>query len=107
MLIANVLRHFDEETNRGLLQRAAHSLRPGGVLIVLDVVRPIIASQSNQVEALLDFYFGAASGAGLWTLEQVRSWVADAGLQLMPPITMRLLPCCKMQMGRKVLRRIF
>jgi SAM-dependent methyltransferase len=103
VLIANVLHHFDEGTNRGLLQRAAHSLRPGGVVIVLDAVRPIIASQSNQVEALLDLYFGAASGAGLWTLDQVRSWVKDAGLQLMPPITMRLLPCCKMQMGRKLL----
>jgi SAM-dependent methyltransferase len=103
VLIANVLHHFDEETNRDLLQRAAHSLRPGGVVIVLDVVRPMIASQSNQVEALLDLYFGAASAAGLWTLEQVRSWVQDAGLQLVPPITMRLLPCCKMQVGRKVL----
>jgi SAM-dependent methyltransferase len=102
VLIANVLHHFDERTNRDLLQRAAHSLRPGGVVIVLDAVRPIIASKSNQVEALLDLYFGAASGAGLWTLEQVRSWVQDAGLQLMLPITMRLLPCCKMQVGRKM-----
>jgi SAM-dependent methyltransferase len=102
VLIANVLHHFDERTSRDLLHRAAHSLRPGGVVIVLDAIRPIVTSQSNQLEALLDLYFGAASGAGLWTLEQVRSWVEEAGLQLMSPIAMRLLPCCKMQVGRKV-----
>ncbi len=101
VLIANVFHHFDEETNRQLVGRAAKALRPGGIVIAVDAVRPAVIEQSEQVESLLDFYFGAASGAGLWTIEQLRSWQQSAGLELLFPVTMRLLPSCKMQVGRK------
>jgi SAM-dependent methyltransferase len=101
VLIANVLHHFDEVTNKALLERAARSLRPGGIVIVVDLVRPCSASKSQELEALLDLYFGVASGAGLWTIEHLRTWLEDAGLRLTAPITMRLLPCCKMQVGKK------
>jgi SAM-dependent methyltransferase len=101
VLIANVFHHFDEGTNRELVRRAAETLRPGGIVIAVDAVRPAEIEQSEQVEALLDFYFGAASGAGLWTIEQLRSWQQSAGLELLSPATMRFLPSCKMQVGRK------
>jgi SAM-dependent methyltransferase len=101
VLIANVFHHFDEKTNRELVRRAAKTLRPGGIVIAVDAVRPAAIEQSEQVESLLDFYFGAASGAGLWTIEQLRSWQQSAGLELLFPVTMRLLPSCKMQVGRK------
>jgi SAM-dependent methyltransferase len=102
VLLANVLHHFDEATNRDLLQRAARSLRPGGMVIALDAVRPAAIARSEQLEALFDLYFGATSGAGLWTIEQLRLWQQDAGLQPMPPITLRLLPFCKMQAALKI-----
>lgn len=101
VLIANVFHHFDEATNRDLVDRAAKTLRPGGIVIAVEVVRPAAIEQSEQIESLLDFYFGAASGAGLWTIEQLRSWQQSAGLELLSPRTMRLLPDCKMQVGRK------
>jgi SAM-dependent methyltransferase len=101
VLIANVFHHFDEASNRDLVQRAAKALRPGGIAIAIDAVRPAAIERSEQIESLLDFYFGAASGAGLWTIEQLRSWQESAGLELLAPVTMRLVPCCKMQVGRK------
>jgi SAM-dependent methyltransferase len=101
VLIANVFHHFDEPTNLNLVRRAADALRPGGIVIAVDAVRPRSLESSGQVESLLDLYFGAASGAGLWTLEQLRSWQQSAGLELLSPSTMRLLPCFKMQVGRK------
>ena len=101
VLIANVFHHFDESINCDLIHRAAKALRPGGIVIALDAVRPAIIEESEQIESLLDLYFGAASGVGLWTIEQLRCWQKSAGLELLSPVTMRLLPCCKMQVGRK------
>jgi len=104
VLIANVLHHFEEEVNRDLVRRVAKVLRPGGILIAVDAVRPGGLEKSGQVESLLDLYFGAASGAGLWTIEHLRSWQRSAGLEPLPPVTMRLLPCCRVQVGRKSIR---
>jgi SAM-dependent methyltransferase len=101
VLLANVLHHFDQETNRLLIQRACHALRPGGLLIVLDIVRAQPTQQPEQLEALLDLYFGAVSGAGLWTLKDICSWQRHAGLHPLPAVGLRLLPSCKIQMARK------
>jgi len=101
VLIANVFHHFDEAINRNLVLRATKALRSGGILIAVDAVRPAEIEESEQVESLLDLYFGAASGAGLWTVEQVRGWQQSAGLELLSPVAMRLVPCCKMQVGHK------
>ena len=101
VLVANVFHHFDEAINRDLVCRASRALRPGGIVIAVDAVRPVAIEESEQVESLLDLYFGAASGAGLWTIEQLRAWQQSAGLEVLSPIAMRLLPCCKMQVGRK------
>jgi SAM-dependent methyltransferase len=64
ILLANVVHHFDEPTNRSLLQRLAMALRPGGLVIVIDAVRPSSLEQTGQLEGLLDLYFGAANGVG-------------------------------------------
>jgi hypothetical protein len=70
-------------------------------VIPVDAVRSAALEKSEQVESLLDLYFGAASGAGLWTIDRLRSWQKSAGLELLPPLAVRLLPGCRMQVGRK------
>ena len=101
-LLANVVHHFDEAINRRLMQTAAGAFRDGGALIVIDAVRPRSLARLGQLESLLDLYFGAASGAGLWAIEDIRDWMATAGdLELLPIKTMRRMPCCKMQIARK------
>ena len=101
ILLANVVHHFDEATNRRLIQTAASALRAGGTLIVVDAVRPRALARLGQLESLLDFYFGAASGAGLWAIEDIREWMAAGGLDLLPAKTMRRMRFCKMQVARK------
>jgi SAM-dependent methyltransferase len=100
-LIANVIHHFDESINLCLLNRVAGALRPGGIVIVLDLVRPNSVCMSSQIEALLDLYFGAASGAQLWTVDEIRHWQERSGLQPLSPISLRLLPDCTIQTARK------
>jgi SAM-dependent methyltransferase len=102
VLMANVLHHFDEGTARKIVERIASALRPDGMFVVLDAVRPRRIDQSEQFESLLDLYFGAASGAGLWTIEGIRALQKDAGLTPSPTQALRLLPCCKLQCARKL-----
>jgi ubiquinone/menaquinone biosynthesis C-methylase UbiE len=101
ILLANVVHHFDCPTNRSLLQRVATALRPGGIVIVIDAFRPSSLWQTTQLEGLLDLYFGAASGVGLWTLEEIREWSWKAGLEVLPPKALRRMPICRMQVARK------
>jgi SAM-dependent methyltransferase len=102
ILLANVVHHFDEAINRRLIQTAASALRAGGALIVIDAVRPRSLAGLGQLESLLDLYFGAASGSGLWGVEDIREWMTAAGgLELLATKTMRRMPCCKMQIAKK------
>jgi SAM-dependent methyltransferase len=101
ILLANVVHHFDEPTNRRLLQRVAMALRPGGIVIVIDAIRPSSLEQTGQLEGLLDLYFGAASGVGLWTIEEIQEWSRKAGLAVSPPKALRRMPICRIQVARK------
>jgi SAM-dependent methyltransferase len=102
VLLANVVHHFDEPTNRSLIRRAARALRADGLVVVLEAVRPRSLEHIDQIEGLLDLYFGAASGTGLWTIEDIQDWHRSAGLVLSPPETIRRMPCCKLQVAKKV-----
>jgi len=101
ILLANVVHHFDCPTNRSLMQRVAMALRPGGMVIVIDAFRPFSPQQTGQLEGLLDLYFGTASGVGLWTLKEIQEWSRKAGLDTLPPRTLRRMPICSMQVARK------
>jgi SAM-dependent methyltransferase len=101
VLLANVIHHFDESANRRLFHRVADTLRPGGIFVVLDLMRASSVEESSQIEALMDLYFGAASGAQLWTAMEIQSWHQEAGLEPLSPSALRLLPDCKIQSARK------
>jgi SAM-dependent methyltransferase len=101
ILLANVVHHFDDATNRSLMQRTATALRPGGIVIVIDAIRPSSLEQTGQLEGLLDLYFGAASGVGLWTLDGIQEWIRSAGLAVLPPKALRRMPICWIQVARK------
>jgi ubiquinone/menaquinone biosynthesis C-methylase UbiE len=101
ILLANVVHHFDQPTNCNLMQRAASALRPGGIVIVIEVIRPSSLQQTGQLEGLLDLYFGAASGVGLWTIQEIQEWCRNAGLTVLPPKALHRMPICRIQVARK------
>ena len=101
MLLANVVHYFDEPTNIHLMRTAARALRDNGIVVVIDAVRPRSVERLAQVEGLLDLYFGAVSGSGLWAIEDIREWMTSARLKLSPARSVRKMPFCKIQVGRK------
>lgn len=101
VLIAQLVHHFDEDTNRELARRVARALRPGGAFVVQEMIRPASPGQAGQVGALLDLYFAATSASGTWALEEIASWQRDAGLRVRKPLWLRSLPGSAQQVGVK------
>jgi SAM-dependent methyltransferase len=90
--VSQLLHHFDEPTNREFVRRAARALKPNGVLVVLELIRPRSPGDGGQTGALLDLYFALTSQSGTWSVEEMTGWQRDAGLAPRKPIYLRTLP---------------
>jgi SAM-dependent methyltransferase len=101
VLISQLVHHFNEEQNRSLVRRVAGSLKPGGVCILLDMLRPSSPEGAGGIAAVLDLYFSATSRSGTWPLDILRSWESDAGLKPDKTIHLRTMPGAAMVVGRK------
>ncbi|HJZ77521.1 MAG TPA: methyltransferase [Vicinamibacterales bacterium] len=101
VFVSLLLHHFDEATNRDLLQRAARALRPGGACVVLEIVRPRSPDEAGQVGALLDLYYALTSESGTWSIDEMTRWLRDAGLTAQRPIRLRTVPGAAEIVGRK------
>jgi SAM-dependent methyltransferase len=92
VLIAQLVHHFDEATNRELVRRIARALRPGGYLVIQDAIRRQSPTEGGQAAALLDLYFALTSESGTWSFAEMASWQRDAGLIPRKPIRFRMVP---------------
>jgi hypothetical protein len=101
VLIGQLVHHFSEAQNRELAVRVAGSLRPGGVLAVLDEFRPRTAKAAGQLGALLEFYFAMTSQSGTWAVEEIAGWQRNAGLEPRKPIRFRTVPGVGIQAATK------
>jgi SAM-dependent methyltransferase len=99
VFVSQLVHHFTDEQNRALLERIARALRPNGVCVLLDGVRPAHPGQGGQSAALLDLYFALTSASGTWPLETMQAWLRDAGLAARKPIWLRTLPGGAMVVG--------
>lgn len=90
--VSQLLHHFDEATNREFCKRAARALKPGGVFVILEMLRPSSPREAGQVGALLDLYFALTSQSGTWSIEQMSGWQREAGLTPRQSIRLRTVP---------------
>lgn len=101
IFISQLVHHFDEAANRALMLRAARALRPGGVLVVQEVIRPADPAAAGEAGTLLDLYFAATSASGTWSVVEIESWLRAAGLTVKRPIWLRTLPGAAQVWGSK------
>jgi SAM-dependent methyltransferase len=99
VLVANVCHLFDHEQNRSLLRRLRPTLRPGGLLAIIDVLVPADrAAQLSTSLYALGLRLRTSHGA-VYRLTAYQSWMAEAGfdqpdvetLSASPPL--HLLAC--------------
>ena len=106
VLMAQLVHHFDDTTNRGLVRRAARALRPGGLLAILEPIRDPTRSERGQLVGLLDLYFAFTSRAGTRSLDELAGWQREAGMVARRPLHLRTLPGFAVQAATKILPEI-
>lgn len=92
VFIANLVHHFDDATNRELAKKVARALRPGGVFVIQELIRPHSPQEAGQIGALLDLYFALTSEAGTWSFKEMANWQRDAGLKPLKPVKFLTVP---------------
>ena len=92
VVVANLVHHFDDATNRALTRRIARALRPGGVYVIQELYRPESPKEAGQIGALLDLYFALTSEAGTWSFAEMAAWQREAGLKPLKPVKFRTAP---------------
>lgn len=90
VLAFSLVHHFDDGTNRDLAVRCARALRPGGLLVIGDLMRPVSPSRARAMDLFYDLYFALTSRSGLWSFAEIADWQRAAGLEPRKP--MRILP---------------
>ena len=89
ILAFSLIHHFDAATNRELAARCARALRPGGLFVIGDLMRPDAPERSSAMDLFYDLYFALTSRSGLWSFEEMAEWQRAAGL--VPRKPMRLI----------------
>jgi SAM-dependent methyltransferase len=90
VLVFSLVHHFDEATNRAFAARCARALRPGGIFVIGDLMRPDSPSGASAMDLFYDLYFALISRSGLWSFGEMADWQRAAGLEPRKP--MRLFP---------------
>jgi predicted O-methyltransferase YrrM/DNA-binding transcriptional ArsR family regulator len=104
ILISQLVHHFDDATNRDLVQRAARALRPGGILAIQDALLP--SAGNNAALALLaDLYLANTSQSGSKSLQEMADWQRAADLVPRRPVRFLSLPGFGQQSAMKPARR--
>jgi len=75
VFMSQLVHHFTDEQNRALMRKIARALRPGGVCVMLDSIRPRRPGEGGQTAAILDLYFAMVSESGRWPIEAMQAWL--------------------------------
>lgn len=76
VLLFEILHNHTSEENQALLQKAAHALRPGGQVVILDDVQGDKLDEHNCAFSLAMF---ACSGDRTYHLDEIEGWLRNTG----------------------------
>src|SRR5215471_6142836 len=82
IFISNLVHHFTLEQNRDLAVRAARALKPGGALVIQELIRPQSPNSGDQAGQVLNLFFALTSTSGTWSIAEMEKWLRNAGLAL-------------------------
>ncbi|WP_128547944.1 class I SAM-dependent methyltransferase [Larkinella soli] len=81
VLMSSLAHHFSEEQNRMVAHKVARALRPGGVYIVNEFIRPDVDGRPDLVGSSTDLFYGLTSAAGNYSVAEIQDWQKAAGLK--------------------------
>ena len=92
IFVSQLVHHFTEDQNRDLIMRLARALKSGGALAIADVIRPTVPGAAGQSGQMLDLFFAITSRSGTWSVNELQTWQAEAGLRLLRPRSIATVP---------------
>ncbi len=92
ILMSSVAHHFTEKQNILVANKVAKALRPGGVFIINEFIRPDPQAKPELVGSSTDLFFGLTSTSGNWSVAEINVWQRAAGLTPLKPIGYRAIP---------------
>ncbi|MEO6579497.1 MAG: methyltransferase [Candidatus Limnocylindria bacterium] len=101
ILAFSLVHHFDAGTNRALAARCARALRPGGIYVIGDLMRPESPNGASTMDLFYDLYFALTSRSGLWSFEEMADWQRMAGLRPRKPIRLVMGQGPGLQVGER------
>ena len=92
ILLSSLAHHFTPEQNQLVVNKVARALRPGGVFIVNEFIRPEVGQKPELVGSSTDLFYGMTSTAGNYSVNEIQEWQRVAGLNPHKVIMYRTLP---------------
>ena len=101
VLLSSLAHHFTPEQNQLVTSKVARALRPGGVFIVNEFIRPEVGAKPELMGSSTDLFYGLSSAAGNYSTAEIQEWQRMAGLKTHKVITYRSLPGRAMVVAKK------
>ena len=101
VLMSSLAHHFNDEQNRAVAQKVARALRPGGVYIVNEFIRPETGAKPELVGGSTDLFYGMTSTAGNYSVAEIQAWQQAAGLKPHKVTRYRTIPGRAMIVAKK------
>jgi predicted O-methyltransferase YrrM len=105
IFMANLAHHFTPAQNAALMGRVARALRPDGICVIQEGLRPPATHAPGQFVALGDLFFALTSEAGLYAAEEIAGWQRAAGLRPQHVIHLLTAPGQGLQIARRLATR--
>lgn len=101
VLLSSLAHHFTPDQNQQVTDKVAKAVRPGGVFIVNEFIRPETGSKPELIGSSTDLFYGLSSTAGNYAVAEIESWQQQAGLRKYKTIWYRTLPGRAMVVAKK------
>ncbi|MFD2571548.1 class I SAM-dependent methyltransferase [Spirosoma soli] len=101
ILMSSLAHHFSPEQNQTVASKVAKALRPGGVFIINEFIRPAIGAKPELIGSSTDLFYGLSSTAGNYSIDEISGWQQTAGLTSPKVINYRTVPGRAMVIARK------
>lgn len=81
VLMSSLAHHFSDAQNRDIAAKVARALKPGGIYIVNEFIRPETGAKPELVGSSTDLFYGMTSTAGNYSVAEIQNWFVSAGLR--------------------------
>ena len=92
VLLSSLAHHFTAQQNQFVTDKIARALRPGGVFIVNEFIRPELGAKPDLIGSSTDLFYGLSSTAGNYSIAEIQNWQQQAGLKRHKVVTYLTMP---------------